>query len=195
MLVQKRVEQFAHIVSTTKCSDHSGQAIELEYGMNAVMDWLREALINKATVYIIGNGGSAAVASHAQVDFVNVAKMKAQVLHEPSVLTCMTNDYGYENAYSRILETMLVPNDIVFAISSSGKSKNICQAVTVAKQMGAKVITLSGFHADNPLRQLGDINYWLNSSDYGFVEVGHQFILHNLSDRFGVIEERNVANG
>jgi D-sedoheptulose 7-phosphate isomerase len=50
---------------------------------------------------------------------------------------------------------------------------------------GGRVITLSGFAADNPLRTLGDINIWLNSKNYGLVEIGHQFILHNLSDRFG----------
>ena len=98
----------------------------------------------------------------------------------------MANDYGYENAYARLLDTVLRPDDYVIAISSSGQSKNICQAVDMAKRHKAKVMTLSGFKESNPLRSLGDINFWLDSTDYGFVEVGHQFILHNLSDRFGV---------
>jgi D-sedoheptulose 7-phosphate isomerase len=58
---------------------------------------------------------------------------------------------------------------------------------------GGMVITLSGFASDNPLRTLGDINIWLNSKNYGLVEIGHQFILHNLSDRFGIgYEEMKV---
>ncbi len=181
-----RAEEFSQVIAVTQCSDGLGRLLELEQGMQTVMGYLQEALKNKVSVYIIGNGGSAAVASHAQIDFLNVAKLRAKVLHEPSVMTCMANDYGYENAYTRLLETMLNSDDLLIAISSSGKSKNICQAVVKAKELGATVITLSGFKKDNLLRELGHFNYWLDSTDYGFVEVGHQFILHNLSDRFMV---------
>lgn len=195
MQLQQRVELFRQIISTTQCTDHARQGMELEHGMSQAMQWLQAAKHQQAMVYIIGNGGSAAVASHALIDFLNVAKLRAQVLHEPSIMTCMANDYGYENAYSRLLSLMLKPKDILIAISSSGRSSNICQAVTTAKALQASVITFSGFQTDNPLRQLGDLNFWLNSADYGFVEVGHQFILHNLSDRFGVLEAPNAAVG
>ena len=146
----------------------------------------------------MGNGGSAAVASHALVDFINVAKIHTQVLHESSLITCMANDYGYENAYSRVLSTFMKSGDILIAISSSGKSVNICNAAKEAKKVGAKVITFTGFNEDNSLRRLGDINFWLNSNDYGYVEVGHQFILHNISDRFGlekIKEFQIIENG
>jgi D-sedoheptulose 7-phosphate isomerase len=62
---------------------------------------------------------------------------------------------------------------------------NIRNAVTQMKSSGGTVITLTGFKPDNPLRQMGDLNIWLDSHDYGFVEIGHQFVLHNMSDRFG----------
>ena len=184
MQLKTRIENFGHVIATTHCSDSKGHALEIEQGMSLAMQWLQESLKKRASIYIIGNGGSAAVASHAQIDFLNVANLRAKVLHEPSVITCMANDYGYENAYTQLLEIMLNPGDLLIAISSSGKSKNICQAVEKTKACDAIVITLSGFKTDNPLRQLGDLNYWLDSKDYGFVEVGHQFILHNLSDRF-----------
>lgn len=61
---------------------------------------------------------------------------------------------------------------------------NMRNAVVAAQIAGAYVLTLSGFASDNPLRAMGDRNFWLNSDDYGFVEIGHQFILHNLADRF-----------
>lgn len=195
MQLKTRVENFSHVIATTQCSDVSGNALELEQGMQTVMGYLQDGLKNKASLYIIGNGGSAAVASHAQIDFLNVANLRAKVLHEPSVMTCMANDYGYENAYARLLETMLNSGDLLIAISSSGKSKNICQAVEKAKTYGAKVITLSGFKKDNPLRKLGHFNYWLDSTDYGFVEVGHQFILHNLSDRFMFTKRGSCLHG
>lgn len=195
MRLQQRVETFQQVISSAECTDVKGSAIDQEAGMLQAMQWLLTSRDERSSLYIIGNGGSAAVASHALIDFLNVAKLRAQVLHEPSVMTCMANDYGYENAYSRLLTVMLKPEDVVIAISSSGRSKNICQAVVTAREVGASVITLSGFKADNPLRGLGDLNFWLNSTDYGFVEVGHQFILHNLSDRFGVLEANYAAVG
>ena len=195
-----RAENFRKVISETTCTNINGDNINVEHATKLSMAWLFEQREHKNAIYIIGNGGSAAVASHAQIDFLNVAKLKAKVLHESSTITCMANDYGYENTFSRILETFMAEKDLLIAISSSGKSQNICKAVTYAKKMGSKVITLSGFKSDNPLRQLGDLNYWLNSTDYGFVEIGHQFILHNLSDRFGLLkndviiqQERDVA--
>ena len=180
-----RSSSFSKLIATTVCTDAIVGDIALEKSMNQVMQVLKEARSSGRTVYIVGNGGSAAVASHAITDFVNVAKLRAQVLHEPSLVTCMANDYGYENAYARLLETYAEPGDVLIAVSSSGQSKNICNAANVMKAKGSKVITFSGFSSTNPLRKLGYFNFWLDSTDYGFVEVGHQFILHNLSDRFG----------
>ena len=94
-----------------------------------------------------------------------------------SLITCITNDFGYENAYSRVLSNVIKPQDILIAISSSGKSINIYNAAKVAKEQGSTVITFTGFNRDNQLKALGDFNFWLDSNDYGFVEVGHQFIL------------------
>ncbi|HLB41799.1 MAG TPA: SIS domain-containing protein [Gammaproteobacteria bacterium] len=186
VMLINRVNTFAEIVSSSTCTNLFNITIDLESALIQVMDYLRELRKENNKLYIIGNGGSAAVASHALVDFVNVAKIQAQVLHESSLVTCMANDYGYENVYSRVLSIYMKPEDMLIAISSSGKSLNICNAAKVAKEKEARVITLSGFSEDNPLRKLGDFNFWLNSDDYGYVEVGHQFILHNLSDRFGV---------
>ena len=186
MQLNHRVDGFAHVISNGICNDLLQNEIGMESAMLQVMTHLRQLRANQNTLYIIGNGGSAAVASHALVDFVNVAKIKAQVLHDSSLITCMANDFGYENAYSRVLAQFIKPNDMLIAISSSGKSVNICNAAKIAKECGAAVITYSGFNADNPLRKIGDYNFWLASDDYGYVEVGHQFMLHNLSDRFAV---------
>lgn len=186
MQLAARAAIFSEIIAQTQCTDKLGKIWDLESAMQEAMRSLECVCAQGNRLYLIGNGGSAAVASHAQVDFVNVAKINAQVVHEPALLTCMANDYGYEHAYARVLSQWIHSQDVLIAISSSGKSKNIIHAVEQAKQRQAQVITFTGFDAQNPLRALGDLNFWLNSSDYGFVEVGHQFILHNLSDRFGV---------
>lgn len=176
--------QFGAMLGRCEITGKNGASLGVEPGMTAAMQMLARVRKNNDSAYVIGNGGSAGVASHAVNDLVNVAKLRAFTLHDPSLLTCMTNDYGYENAFARILAQIAKPKDVLIAISSSGNSNNIRNAAVQATDSGMFVITLSGFAGDNPLRSLGDINVWLDSRDYGLVEVGHQFILHNMSDRF-----------
>ena len=133
-------------------------------------------------VIIVGNGGSAAIASHVTVDLTKAARVRAINFNEADLITCFGNDYGYENVYSKPLATLAQANDLLIAVSSSGKSRNIRNATDCMKEVGGKVITLSGFDKDNPLRAMGSINFWLNSNDYGLVEIGHMFFLHCLSD-------------
>lgn len=184
MTLATRLAQFQALVGACEFT-HSAARLSPEEGIARVMQMLRLSRERGSSVYLVGNGGSAGIASHATTDFVNVAKLRAQTVHDPSLLTCMANDYGYENAFARILSQLASRDDVLVAISSSGKSPNIHNAVAAVRQKGGQVLTLSGFARDNPLRTMGDLNIWLDSRDYGFVEIGHQFILHNLADRFG----------
>lgn len=133
-------------------------------------------------VYVIGNGGSAGIASHFAIDLLNALKIPASTLYDSNQMTCIANDYGYEYVFSNPLQTLIKPIDLLVAISSSGKSKNIINAVEVAKNAEAYVITLSGFAEDNPLRKMGELNFYLNVDDYGLVETGHFFLLHTIID-------------
>jgi D-sedoheptulose 7-phosphate isomerase len=179
-----RIKIFSQIIRLTKVTDVQKQECDLDREFEFLQERLLQLKNDHQNLYLIGNGGSASVAAHATTDFFNVAKIRATTLHESSLLTCMANDFGYENAVARMLENLLNPGDIVIAISSSGNSMNMRNAAAIATQKGAYVVTLTGFSADNPLRRLGHKNIWLDSHDYGFVEVGHQFILHNIADRF-----------
>lgn len=193
LLLLNRTAQFGALLERSEITGKDGVLLEVESGILAIMQVLVQVRNNQGSVYVIGNGGSAGVASHTVIDLVNVAKLRAFTLHEPSVLTCMANDYAYENAFARLVGQMAKPGDVLIAISSSGNSKNICNAASQMTNNGGVVITLSGFTANNALRSLGDINIWLDSMDYGLVEIGHQFILHNISDRFGAGLEQEVA--
>jgi D-sedoheptulose 7-phosphate isomerase len=190
--IVEQATKFSDLMRRCVATATSGTEYELEDAIGRFCGMLQQAGQSGRSVYVVGNGGSAAVASHAVTDFVNVACLKATTLHESSLLTCMANDYGYENAYARMLSQMLQPGDIVIAISSSGQSMNIRNAAQHAEEKGAAVVTLSGFKQDNPLRTLGELNFWLDSDDYGMVEIGHQFILHNVSDR---LRETNTGIG
>jgi D-sedoheptulose 7-phosphate isomerase len=184
MSIASRVTEFSYLLQQSEVTNVDGTQIGLEDGIGAFWQLLTDLREANGNLYIVGNGGSASVASHAVTDFMNVAKLKASTLHESSLLTCMSNDYQYENAYSRIISMMVEPNDVVIAISSSGRSLNIRNAASEATEKGARVVTFSGFDADTPLRSMGVLNFWIESRDYGFVELGHQFLLHNTSDRF-----------
>lgn len=179
-----RIKQFKEIVINTSVTDSESNELLLENGLIKSYETLVKIQKEKKNCYIIGNGGSAAIASHAVIDFMNVGKLSAITLHDSATLTCMANDYGYENAFSNIIKLTLKPKDILIAISSSGQSKNIINAVESAKNLDSTVITFSGFNSNNPLRKMGNINFWCNSKDYGMVEIGHQFLLHNLADKF-----------
>lgn len=138
----------------------------------------------KGTVYVIGNGGSAGIASHFCTDLLRTLNMAASTLTDSNIVTCFANDFGYENVFSMPLERRLSENDLLVAISSSGKSPNILNATAVAELRKVPIVTLSGFSSDNPLRKKGDLNFWIESSDYGLVETGHFFLLHTLIDTF-----------
>lgn len=184
LTLRARIEKFSQIIELTKITNIQKQVCNLEVEIASLQERLLKLKKDHRNLYIVGNGGSAGIAAHAVTDFFNVAKIRATTLHESSLLTCMANDYGYENAVARMLSQLINPGDAVIAISSSGNSMNMRNAATIASERGAYVVTLTGFSANNPLRDLGNTNIWLDSDDYGFVEIGHQFILHNIADRF-----------
>lgn len=191
MALTTRLSELQSTIASMQITDASAKPLDTERAIQQFMDMLRDLRRRNGSLYLIGNGGSAAVASHSVTDFVNVAHLRATTLHDSSLITCMANDYGYENAFARILSTLAGPLDGLIAISSSGKSPNICNAASKVRELGGFVVTLSGFSPDNPLRALGNLNLWLNSRDYGMVEIGHLFALHNVADRLRVEGELN----
>lgn len=137
---------------------------------------------SKNKIIIIGNGGSAAIASHLSVDFTKAAGIRAINFNESSLLTCFGNDYGYENWVEHALKFYADENDTIILISSSGKSKNIINGAKTAKLLKCKVITFSGFERNNPLNGLGNLNFWVNSDNYNFIETTHQIWLLSIVD-------------
>jgi D-sedoheptulose 7-phosphate isomerase len=137
-------------------------------------------------IFFIGNGGSNAICSHMYEDFMKIGGYKTFTFSDAALITCYANDYGYENAMAKWIEQNMDSGDLLIAISSSGNSKNILNAVHQAKVKNNRTITLSGFKADNQLKQLGDINFYIQSESYGIVECFHQVILHSLLDTLTV---------
>ena len=139
--------------------------------------------LKKNKIIIFGNGGSSAIASHFTVDILKNTNIRCLNLSDSSLITCLANDYGYENLNKKFVEYYGDKNDILIAISSSGKSLNIINAVYKAKQIGfSKIITFSGFSKNNKLNKIGDINFWIDSKNYNIIENSHQVILLSIID-------------
>jgi len=140
-------------------------------------------------VIIFGNGGSAAIASHASIDFTKAAGIRAINFNESSLITCFSNDYGYERWVEKALAFYADKNDLAIFISSSGESKNMINGSKEARKMGLPVITLSGFSKENSLRRSGDINLWVNSDSYNVIETVHQIWVLSIVDY--IISKKN----
>jgi len=142
-------------------------------------------ILSKYTrIFFVGNGGSNSICSHMMEDYAKIARFKTQAFSDPALITCYANDYGYENAMYEWIKLNGDVDSLLIAVSSSGKSQNIIGAANAAKEIGMGVITLSGFQLENPLKNLGDVNFHIEVDNYGIVECFHQIILHVLLDEF-----------
>ena len=110
-------------------------------------------------IMFIGNGASAAISSHMATDFWKNGSIKAIAFNDSSLLTCISNDYGYQYVFEKPVEMFAKKGDILIAISSSGRSENIINGAKIALHKDCKLITLSGFEENNTLRSLGHINF------------------------------------
>lgn len=157
-----------------------------------------EIIINQDTgkLLFIGNGASASIASHMATDFWKNTGIRAMAFNDSALLTCISNDYGYKHVFEKPIQMFSDSNDVLIPISSSGQSENILFGVSAAKAKGLKIISLSGFNADNPLRKSGDINFYVSSNCYGHVEVLHHAICHCILDEIICIKsEQGIQDG
>ena len=138
----------------------------------------------------IGNGGSAAISSHLSVDFTKACKIRSINFNEADLLTCFSNDYGYSNWCKEALSAYADASDIVILISSSGTSENILNAARFCVQNNLKLITFSGFSSKNPLRSYGDLNFYVSSDIYNFVEMVHHTWLVAIVDLLSGVDLR-----
>jgi D-sedoheptulose 7-phosphate isomerase len=141
----------------------------------------------KSKVLFFGNGGSAAIASHVSVDLTKNTKIRALNFNEADLLTCFSNDYGYEKWIEKTIEFYADSKDVIVLISSSGRSKNMLNACKAAKKKKiSNIITLTGNKKNNPLSKLGKINLWVNSNIYNYIENIHQIWLLAICDSISI---------
>ena len=172
--LKKYIDDFSGLIISSK---------EIVNDLLLVKNALVSASENGKKSLIVGNGGSAAIASHFAVDLTKNAKTRCINFNEPDLITCFANDYGYKHWVEKAVDFYGDEGDVFIGISSSGSSENILNGCRAARKNNfSKVITFSGMSADNPLRKLGDFNLWVDSQAYNHIENIHQFWLLAIVD-------------
>ncbi len=174
----EELKNIFRLVKTTK----NNKTIDFDKAIKEIINTLTALKAKNRKIILIGNGGSASIASHIATDFLKNANTAAITINDTSLITCLSNDLGYEYVFERPIGLLAQEADVLFSISSSGKSKNILNATVKARQKGCFIVTCSGFLKDNPLRKMGDFNFYFPSNSYGFIEITHLAILHSIVD-------------
>ena len=173
---------FTALPEKTTC-EYRGRPVPLEVGLETLVRLWSRQRAEGACVYWIGNGGSAATASHLSQDLLNRCGIRSLTFNDPALITCMANDYGYEDVFKRPLGALGRQGDVLVAISSSGMSDNVVGAVEAALGKGLKVVALSAFSADNRLRGLAaTLSFHTPTESYGQAELVHGALLHAAVD-------------
>jgi D-sedoheptulose 7-phosphate isomerase len=158
--------------------------------LNELGEILLRAYRADKQVFVVGNGGSSSTASHMAADLAkntigpNMRRFRIMSLNEnAAIVTALANDLGYENVFSEQLTSLVGAGDVLIAVSASGNSPNILNAMEYARSRSAEVVGLLGFDGGRAVG-LADLAIVVPSSDYGIVEDLHLVINHMLVDFF-----------
>jgi D-sedoheptulose 7-phosphate isomerase len=165
-------------------TDHAGAALTPAAGIERWVGLTRAAHDRDGTLYLIGNGGSAAMASHMAADACKNGFLRALALNDAALVTATSNDVSFEDVFALPLARLARPGDLLITISSSGNSPNVLRALEVARATGIGTVTLSAKQPDNHSRKLGDLNFYVPLARYGWAESAHQILLHHWFDQY-----------
>lgn len=160
-----------------------GSDVEPEHGFDRWHEMTLRLREQKGTIYLVGNGASASMASHMAADLAKNGQLHTEVFSDLSLITAVANDMGYSHVFAEPLRRRVREGDMLVAISSSGRSPNVLEAVEVARAAKCTVIGLSAMDADNPLRAAGGVSIYVPAMTYGFAETAHAAVLHHWMDR------------
>ncbi len=178
----EQIAQLGTTLRSLQVSGADGEPIASDLAFESWASHAERVRSEDRTVYFVGNGASASMASHFAADLAKNGQMHTQTFTDPALMTALGNDLGYDKVYSEPLRRRARLGDMLVAISSSGKSPNILSAVETAQELGSMVVSLSAMGADNPLRASGMLNFYVAAETYGSAETSHAAILHHWMD-------------
>ena len=160
--------------ATVPTSDAFAQWVALSHAVNE----------RGNTIFFIGNGGSAGIASHMAADACKNGRLRALAFNDVALLTATANDIAFDQLFALPLARLARPGDLLVSISSSGNSPNILRGLEQARSIPLHIVTLSGWSTDNRSRSLGDLNFYIGASRYGWIESAHLLVLHFWLDQY-----------
>ena len=170
------------------------ETIELSEKIENAIEIILESIKQRHKIVIFGNGGSAADAQHIAAEFIGRYKLERKSIPaislttDTSILTAISNDYSFDDCFSRQCESLINEGDVIIAISTSGNSKNVENGVNIAKKKGAKVIGLLGNNGGK-ISNLVDISLIVNSSSTPRIQEAHRIIYHIICE---MVEEKSL---
>jgi len=188
--LDRYIAHFRQSLDSITVTGHDGSPVSFSDAVDALCRLLAGVQSAGRKVMMVGNGGSAGICSHQAVDYWKNGRIRATAFNDSSLLTCISNDYSYEEVFSKPIEAFGDGGDVLYCISSSGTSRNILNAARAGKKGNCTVITFSGFDPGNPLRSEGLYNFHVDSHSYGAVEILHLFIIHAILDAHLVHHEK-----
>ena len=174
-------DQITHIFEQSV--DSLNKSISLKTQINDAINLIINSIKNGNKLIIFGNGGSAADAQHIAAELIGRFKLERKSLPaialttDTSILTSLGNDYSYDTIFSRQCESLVLKNDVVIGISTSGNSKNVELGMKTALKKGAKTIGLLGNNG-GIIKSVSDISIIVNSVDTANIQESHRVIYH-----------------
>ncbi|MBI4229620.1 MAG: SIS domain-containing protein [Planctomycetes bacterium] len=179
---REMVQSYGAGLSAMEATDGGGRPVPVDEAFRA---WSAASCAVRSSgrcAYLIGNGASASMASHAAADVAKNGALRTQVFTDLSLITAIGNDIGYAEVFAEPLRRHASRGDLLVAISSSGRSENVLRGARAVREAHGTVVTLSAMRPDNPLRSLGDINLYVPVATYGLAESCHAAVLHHWID-------------
>jgi len=176
------IEQLFMLLNRVSFLGYDGTEYSVDEGFRGWQELTIDVREKKRSIYLIGNGASASMASHFAADLAKNAHLHTEVFSDLSLITAISNDMGYEWVFAEPLRRRAKRGDMLVAISSSGNSKNILRTTEIPRKIGLKIITLSAISPQNPLRSSGNLNIYVPAQTYGYAETCHAAILHHWMD-------------
>jgi D-sedoheptulose 7-phosphate isomerase len=178
---EQSVVELMAVMRALSVRDRSGNELG-HAGLSAWVERTLELAQNRGCAFFAGNGASASMASHFSTDLAKNAGVRTMVFTDPALITCVGNDFCFDDIFAEPLSWHMRPGDLAVLVSSSGNSPNVVKAALRARELGGAVVTLSAMGPDNALRSLGDLNIYVPADSYSYAETSHAAILHHWVD-------------
>ena len=137
----------------------------------------------KSKILIFGNGDNISTTAHFATDMTKNAKIKTMVFNDPNLITCFSNDYGFNQLVKKTIEYYESKKDLIILLSVSGESQNLVNASKYCKKKKINCISVSGFKRNNSLSRYAKVSLWINSKSYNLVEIIQMIILLSFIDK------------